>query len=248
MKNSIEKAASAYRSTAWWAGGHSRADVVALLAVGEDISGFGGPDWRGLDIAVSLLEEDAEVDGSIREAEEAMDAYEGYACLEYGDETDAALREVAARVLSNATAVLEAVVAANRRGDPDLWELDQAVAEVGMQVRYDRQFGELEIRRRGRKLLTAWHDRSNDEWLRASCDGTQYRGELSDLDQKASGLRWATSGRLSDLGGMGVPTYDTPLEAIGGVARLRELAAQGDEDERERAEDEAWERQLLANA
>lgn len=130
MYSEIEKAASAYRSTAWWAGGRPRADVVALLAAGQDISGFGGPDWRGLDVAVAFLEEDAEADRSIREAEEAMDAYAAYACLEYGDETDAALRDIAARVLASATQVLEAVVAANRRGDPDLWELDRAASDA----------------------------------------------------------------------------------------------------------------------
>lgn len=69
---------------------------------------------------------------------------------------------------------------------------------------------------------------------------------MSEEDQQSSGLRWATSRRLSDLGGMGVSTYATALEAVDGVDRLRELAARDDKDER--AADEDCDRQLLANA
>lgn len=99
-----------------------------------------------------------------------MEAYDAYS--HHDDASGTALRDVAARAIAAETEVLEAVAATNRRGDPDLWELESAASEVGMLVRYDRTFGELEIRRQGREIATVWRDRSNDEWLRATCDGT----------------------------------------------------------------------------
>ncbi|MEF2553731.1 hypothetical protein VQ042_20680 [Aurantimonas sp. A2-1-M11] len=91
-----------------------------------------------------------------------MAAYDAYS--HHDDASDTALCDVAARAIAAETEVLEAVVAANRRGDPDLWELERAASEVGMQVRYVRTFGEMEIRRQGREIATVWRDRSNDKW------------------------------------------------------------------------------------